>query len=178
MVIQLVIRRIRPEETERVRSLAEVAFRETYQTILSPEQIDYMMEWMYSEESLRSQMTEKENAFYVLAVDGLDAGYMSIERHKNPPADLDGYAVFNLQKLYIVPEYQGLGGGREMLGFAEEQMRSLAGPSARAVYELNVNRYNSAVEFYKRNGLEINREGDFAIGNGYFMNDYIMRKFL
>ena len=40
--------------------------------------------------------------------------------------------------------------------------------------ELHVNRHNKALDFYKRMGMKLVRQGDFAIGNGYFMNDYIM----
>ncbi len=172
------IRRASVAEIGVIREIAEVAFRETYRPILTAEQIDFMMEWMYSEESLQRQMGEKENIFYILKVDGKDVGYMSIERHKSPPADLEDYLVFNLQKIYMLPDYQGLGCGAALLAHAEEQMRLFAGGKGRVCYELNVNRYNPAVSFYKRHGLEINREGDFAIGNGYYMNDYIMRKIL
>ncbi len=56
-------------------------------------------------------MIEKENVFFILSVGGVDAGYISIERHKSPSADLEGFIVFNLQKLYVLPEYQGLGCG-------------------------------------------------------------------
>ena len=42
--------------------------------------------------------------------------------------------------------------------------------------ELNVNRQNPAVDFYLHMGMHIDRQGDFPIGNGYFMNDYIMKK--
>ncbi len=159
-----------------IQGLAEIAFRETYKPILSGEQIDYMMEWMYSKESLQSQMVEKENVFFILSADGADAGYISIERHKSPPSDLDGFIVFNLQKLYVLPEYQRLGCGSALLSFAEEQMRLFAGTASRTCYELNVNRHNPAVSFYQRHGLLIVREGDFAIGNGFYMNDFIMRK--
>ncbi len=161
-----------------IRGIAEVAFWDTYKPVLTVGQIDFMMEWMYSEESLLCQMVEKENVFYILSSEGSDVGYVSIERHKSPPADLDGFVVFNLQKIYLLPEYQGHGYGSLLLEYAEEQMRSFAGRSCRACYELNVNRYNKAVSFYQRHGLSINREGDFAIGNGYYMNDYIMRKML
>ena len=44
----------------------------------------------------------------------------------------------------------------------------------KARIELNVNRNNPAVGFYKHQGLKIIRQGDFPIGNGYYMNDYIM----
>ncbi len=170
------IRKASPEETGMIRGLAEIAFRETYRDILSAGQIDYMMEWMYSDESLRSQMEEKGNVFYILSVDGSDAGYISLERHKSPPSDLCGGIVFNLQKLYVLPDYQGLGYGSTLLSFAEEQMRLWSGTASRTFYELNVNRNNSAVSFYRRHGLSIVREGDFAIGGGFYMNDYIMRK--
>ena len=40
--------------------------------------------------------------------------------------------------------------------------------------ELNVNRENRAIRFYEHMGMHKARQGDFSIGNGYFMNDYIM----
>ena len=40
--------------------------------------------------------------------------------------------------------------------------------------ELNVNRNNPAVAFYEKMGMHKASQGDFHIGNGYYMNDYIM----
>ncbi len=169
------IRRAYLEEISIIRDIADVAFRDAYQDILSTEQIEYMMDWMYSEESLKSQMLQRAAAFYILKVDSRDVGYLSFERHLNPPEELEGQIVFNLQKLYLLPEYRGQHHGEFLLRYAEERMRSFVGGSP-ACYELNVNRHNSAVSFYEKQGLTINREGDFAIGNGYYMNDYVMRK--
>ena len=42
------------------------------------------------------------------------------------------------------------------------------------IIELNVNRQNNAVDFYKRLGFTILKEVDIPIGKGYFMNDYVM----
>jgi ribosomal protein S18 acetylase RimI-like enzyme len=40
---------------------------------------------------------------------------------------------------------------------------------------LNVNRFNTkAIEFYQRMGMKKIFEGDFDIGHGYLMQDYIM----
>jgi ribosomal protein S18 acetylase RimI-like enzyme len=41
---------------------------------------------------------------------------------------------------------------------------------------LNVNRNNSALNFYQRLGFTIQRKEDIAIGNGYLMEDYVMGK--
>ena len=40
--------------------------------------------------------------------------------------------------------------------------------------ELYVNRYNPAIGFYRHMGLREIGTRDHHIGNGYFMNDYIM----
>jgi len=42
--------------------------------------------------------------------------------------------------------------------------------------QLNVNRMNAAKIFYEKLGFTVLYEEDIAIGNGYFMNDYIMEK--
>ena len=42
-----------------INELATETFPYTYREILTPEQIDYMMDWMYSPESLRRQMEEE-----------------------------------------------------------------------------------------------------------------------
>jgi ribosomal protein S18 acetylase RimI-like enzyme len=41
--------------------------------------------------------------------------------------------------------------------------------------ELNVNRQNTAIGFYKKLGFKIIAEEDIPIGNGFFMNDYVMQ---
>ncbi len=43
---------------------------------------------------------------------------------------------------------------------------------------LQVNRANNAVQFYLKNNFGIVSEEDFPIGNGYYMNDYVMEKTL
>ena len=40
------IRKATPEDIDVIRSLASVVFPHTYKEILSPEQLEYMMEWL------------------------------------------------------------------------------------------------------------------------------------
>ena len=44
--------------------------------------------------------------------------------------------------------------------------------------ELQVHRQNKARNFYEKLGFVIIKEKDFDIGNGFFMNDYVMEKVL
>lgn len=196
------IRRAEKTDMPTIRAMAEVAFRHTYREILSPEQMEYMMEWMYSAESLERQLHEG-HVYGILNREGKDVGYVSYNRERLE----DDEVVFHLQKIYLLPEWHGVGLGARLLKWAEERMRDevkvLQAREAekealkaremkvealqaqetekgalKARYELNVNRQNGAVGFYEHMGLEILRTGDFAIGEGFFMNDYIMGKMI
>ena len=152
-----------------IKGMSSVVFRHTYSTILDNEQIEYMMEWMYSTDSLMKQFSE-EHVFFIAFKENIPCGYMSIQHEKSNEIEID---IYHLHKLYVMPTMQGNGVGKLLL----EKAFNYAGENKDKGYariELNVNRNNKAVGFYKRMGMNIVKEGDFPIGNGYYMNDYIM----
>lgn len=155
-----------------IKQMADIVFRHTYRDIITPEQMEFMMEWMYSDNSLQKQM-ESGHIYLILSTsDKIDVGYVSI----NKEAESETQILYHLQKIYVLPEMQGKGLGAFLLQQAEKMMMDLAHDSKNIRYELNVNRSNPAVAFYEHMGLNKDREGDFPIGNGFFMNDYIMAK--
>lgn len=92
------IERATVKDIPTIRQMASVVFPATYKEILTPEQLDYMMEWMYSEESLRKQMEEEGHIYFIAYEECEAAGYVSIQQES---AD-----VFHLQKIYVLPYFQ------------------------------------------------------------------------
>lgn len=158
------IRKATEADIPLVRELAGVVFPETYKEILSPEQVGYMMNWMYSVESLHKQMAEEGHIYYLVFWDGVAVGYLSVQP--------EGDAVFHLQKLYVLHTHQGLHIGRLLFEHAIKVIKQLHPQPCQM--RLNVNRANRALTFYEKMGMTKIDEGDFPIGNGYYMNDYIM----
>lgn len=147
-----------------IHSMADIAFRHTYANILSPEQTDYMMDMMYSESAIASEMKAGQ-VYHIGMADGEPAAYTEIEPQPG--------AKFHLQKIYVLPEYQGLGLGSFMFDEAVEYISKVC--ATPCVMELNVNRDNSkALRFYGHKGMKKVSQGDFDIGGGFFMNDFIM----
>lgn len=159
----------RDSELQQIHDMAEIVFRHTYKDILSPEQLEYMMDWMYSLPNLRKQLDDG-HVYFIAYAGTRPCGYVSVQ--EEGIAD-DGKYVFHLQKIYVLPAVQGSGLGRILFDIAVEYVRSHT-PSLPARIELNVNRNNPSVNFYKHLGMKILRQGDFHIGNGFYMNDYIM----
>lgn len=158
------IRKAGVEDIPVIRDIAWKTFPETYRDIITGEQIEFMMEWMYSEESLRGQMTE-EGHTYLLATQGNEpVGYVSFQP--------EGEGLFHLQKIYVLPQCQAAHVGSTLFKAAVTAIKGLH--PAPCTLELNVNRSNKALGFYERMGMTKRRDGDFPIGGGFFMNDYIM----
>lgn len=169
---EIVIKQVGVEAISVIQSVAEIAFRETYKEILSVEQIDYMMEWMYSEQSLRKQITEGHNSFFLAILNNSCVGYAAVR--PDFEASSETIKVYHLEKIYLLPDMQVRGIGAMLIDYVSQFVKNLSGMNC--VIELNVNRNNGAKGFYEKMGFFVASEGDFPIGNGFFMNDYIMRK--
>jgi ribosomal protein S18 acetylase RimI-like enzyme len=160
----LATRKATGQEAERIYRLALRVFPDTYREILSPEQLDYMVEWMYAPAHIRRQMDEGQ-VYMILSKDGEDCGYAAVEQQ--------GENLFHLQKIYVLPAFQGCRAGRFLFDEVVKYIREVHPEPC--VMELNVNRHNRAFHFYRHMGMSLDREEDIPIGNGFYMNDYIMK---
>ncbi|HXO74024.1 MAG TPA: GNAT family N-acetyltransferase [Puia sp.] len=158
---------IRPGELEDINTigfLAQQIWPETYGAILPAEQLQYMLNLFYSPASLRRQMVEEQHQFLIVEQDEEEAiGFASWSVAAEP-------GVYKLHKLYVLPGQQGKGLGRALLQYIFEAIQ----PEGATILRLNVNRYNKARQFYEKMGFTVVKEEDVAIGNNYFMNDYVM----
>lgn len=164
-VSDMELRQASYKDIKSIQSVADIAFRETYKSILSEEQLVYMLGMMYSTSSLQKQMQEGQE--FVLLYNGDTClGFVSSE------TDYDGRGTMKLHKLYILPEYKGQGLGRILVESVLDRAKALSSASV----SLNMNRNNKTFDFYTHLGFELVGEEDIDIGNGYLMEDYIFRK--
>ena len=110
-------------------------------------------------------MTEDGHTYFIAYEENEPAGYLSIQP--------EGEHTYHLQKIYVLPSFQGKKLGKQLFNQAIQAIKKLHPEPCQM--RLNVNRYNTkAVDFYFRLGMKKVFEGDFDIGHGYLMTDYIM----
>lgn len=148
-----------------IRQIAFVTWPVAYGASLSPEQLTYMLDMMYSEASLREQL-DKGHAFFIASDEGKDAGFASVSD--------EGEHRFKLNKLYVDPSAQKTGAGRALLNRAIDHAVSHGGKTL----FLQVKRDNPAQHFYAKHGFTIHSRLDLDIGQGFMMEDWIMEKAL
>ena len=157
------IRKATAEDIPLIRELCYKVWPQTFASILSQDKIDYMLEYMYSAGSLQQQMEEGSQFIFVYE-DNEPVGYAAYF-HK-------GDNVFKLDKIYVLPSQQGKGTGKFVIGYIVNEIRQ----KGATALQLQVHRKNKARNFYEKLGFVIIEEKDFDIGQGFFMNDYVMEK--
>ena len=144
-----------------IQQLAYTIWNVAYKDILSKEQLAYMLDTMHSIESL-TKLIEDDHHFIIPYEDGVAKGYACYKIHPGKA---------RIEKIYVLPDQHKKGIGKLLMDHIIEKVSPHVN-----IIELNVNRLNKAVDFYKRMGFEIIKEVDIPIGEGYFMNDHVMQK--
>jgi diamine N-acetyltransferase len=149
--------------------IQDIAYRtwpSTFGEIISMDQINYMLEWMYSIPSLKEQIEQKGHVFLLAKLNDEFLGYASYEINYRDSSKT------KLHKIYILPDAQGKGIGKRLL----EEVELIAKENQNMSVLLNVNRLNKAVAFYEKIGFKVIETEDIDIGNGFFMKDNVMEK--
>jgi GNAT superfamily N-acetyltransferase len=161
------IRKAQRHELNILEKLARAIWPSTYSDIISTAQIEFMLSWMYAEQTLQSQF-DQGHEFYILSVQNSDLGFLALEWISS--ATDRTQQTLKINKLYILGQQQNKGFGKALI------QKAIQRASETKVLEiiLQVNKANKAKDFYAHLGFQIKEEAIFDIGNGFVMDDYIM----
>lgn len=148
-----------------IQDLAKRSWENAYAEILSIEQMEYMLNTMYSQSEISTHLKNPDYHYYLVFDENSNEydGFIGFENHYEDNTT-------KLHRIYLVPESKGKGLGKKTLEFLNE--KTLESGDNRII--LNVNKHNSAKKFYESQGYKVYDEGVFDIGNGYVMDDYLM----
>lgn len=155
---------LRPDEAETVVGLAGRVWRAHYPGIISPQQIEYMLEQRYRPVLVR-QFLARGDVWLAARAEGVLVGFA----HGHPLTEGD----YKLDKLYVDLDWQ-------RQGIAGALIRELAARARQHGYgrlALRVNRQNQqAIDAYLKHGFTVVTIHLEDIGDGFIMDDYVMTK--
>ena len=155
---------LRLDEAEVVVELAGRVWRAHYPGIISPEQIEYMLEQRYRP-ILVKQFIARGDVWLAARAGAVLVGFA----HGHPLTEGD----YKLDKLYVDTDLQRHGIGGLLI-------RAMAGRAAAQGYSrlaLRVNRQNQqAIDAYLKHGFTVQTIYLEDIGGGHVMDDYVMIK--
>lgn len=155
-------KQVKIKETPVLAKLASNIWHEYWTEILTPEQIDYMVENFQSEKAITNQCKNEKYTYYFIQDNNKNIGYFGISEKEN---------YLFLSKLYISKEYRHKGIGSKSF----EKIKQIAIEKSYKSIQLTVNKYNTnTISAYKKWGFEIIDSVVTDIGEGFVMDDYIM----
>lgn len=154
------------ENEKQLIQLAETAkeiWNEYFISIISQEQIDYMVEKFQSYPALKKAIKE-EHYTYFLAYEGTELiGFCGVKP--------DGDRLF-LSKLYLKNSYRGKGYASVLM----EKATAFAKESGLKKIYLTCNKFNThSLDVYKKKGFYEIDAVQTDIGHGFIMDDYILQ---
>jgi ribosomal protein S18 acetylase RimI-like enzyme len=162
---QLEIRPVSEEsQLDEIRALAQVVWREHYPAIITWEQIEYMLDLMYSSEAMRRNWAEAGTTYDRALLGDELVGYCAYGR------DLTAAEV-KLYSLYVHADARRVEVGQRLVERVVDYARS---SQARFVV-LTVNKENAiAFAAYTRFGFTVREAVVTDIGGGFVMDDFVM----
>jgi RimJ/RimL family protein N-acetyltransferase len=153
------LRRATEADIPLIRQMAERIWWEHYPSIISEDQIAYMLELMYNDQALLLQMKEEGQEFWLPEKNGQALGFLAVSRKEG--------GDYFLHKFYLDTRERGLGTiVFELLLARYPDLHTL---------RLRVNRRNfKSVNFYFKVGFRIEYCIDTPFGGGYVMDDFQM----
>ncbi|MBC1918473.1 GNAT family N-acetyltransferase [Listeria booriae] len=144
-----------------ISTLAYKIWHEHYPTIITTEQIDYMLAKFQSPEAIEADITS--GTIYLMAYqEDKFVGYTAFYQQENE--------LF-LSKLYIDPSHHRQGIGKTLFARVTTHAKEQNLPTIR----LYVNKYNSnSIEAYKKMGFTVEKALITDVGNNFIMDDYTM----
>jgi len=177
--IDLQVRPAGAADVPLIRELAGRSWHAFYPGMISMPQIHYMLRQMYSPQRLRADM-ERGATYFIAeqagpapgAATGPGPGPVGFLGCDPPPAPGSG-APLMLQRLYLLPAFQGRGHGAALLRWLDDHARDLGLERIR----LRVNKHNHrALRAYRRAGYRLVDALVDDIGEGHVMDDFVLER--
>lgn len=152
------------EDAVIISQLAEKIWSEHYTPIIGHEQVEYMLEKFQNPYVIYNDIKSGRCHYYLAYENKLPVGYLAVSFDKSKKE------IF-LSKLYVDKSSRGKGIAREFL----EMLREMSGGEYVSV-RLAVNKNNNnSIDIYKKLGFVICGKAVTDIGDGFVMDDFIMR---
>ena len=159
---------VRDADIAPVCALAREIWMQHYPGIITVKQIEYMLAQRYSPDAIRTQLRAGEALWDKLELRGELCGFASYERGAQA-------RTMKLDKLYVHQLARGKGCGAALIDHVAKAARRQGMDNL----SLQVNKTNhGSIAAYLRVGFAVAKTVKVDIGNGFFMDDYVMSKSL
>jgi ribosomal protein S18 acetylase RimI-like enzyme len=155
------INKVSPDEIDILQKLSKQTFHEAFSSGNTEENMTRYLEEGFSLDKLSRELKDENTSFYFVKSANEVIGYMKLNAGP-AQTELQKEDSFEIERIYVLSDFQGKGIGRQLLEKAIQMAREKkASYIWLGVWEEN----KSAIQFYKKNGFTAFDEHYFMVGD-------------
>lgn len=159
-----------PDQVPIIVGLARRTFVETYAEYNDPQNMEIYVSESLSDDMMSKELNDPHARFFIAYLDGEPVGFTKL-RDDNVAKKLENVRALQIQRIYILKEYQGYNAGKALM----EKIKSVARQEHYQTIWLQVWQQNAkAILFYQRAGFVVYETASFQLGNEIHQ-DFLMR---
>ncbi|MEK6152773.1 GNAT family N-acetyltransferase [Flavobacteriaceae bacterium 3-367] len=137
------------KDAEQLAAISRKTFVDAFEKDNDPEDFKTYMDTAFSQDSLLRELKDPDVSFYFVYLHGCLAGYFKINEN-NAQTDIRDKTALELERIYVLSEYQGKKLGEWML----RQVSRLTSERGKTYLWLGVWEKNTgAIRFYEKHGF-------------------------
>jgi ribosomal protein S18 acetylase RimI-like enzyme len=152
-------------------NLSRKTFYEAFLHMNDPLNMDTYASAAFTEQRFKQELNNPDSEFYFAIVEDKLAGYLKIN-YKNAQTELKDPVALEVERIYVLGQYQGQQIGKQLLSFAvQKAINAKLEYVWLGVWEHNI----KAISFYGSKGFEQFGSHSFMLGNDK-QTDVLMKK--
>ena len=169
--MELVYKKCTSNDVEALIEISKKTFIEAFEHLNKPKDFKNYLKKAFSKKTITKQLSNPDSSFYFCYYKSELAAYFKLNQKEAQNEDFDHNAI-ELERIYVLDQFQGQGFGSEIL---KEALRLSRAKKASylwlGVWEVNL----AAIRFYKRHGFIKFGKHPYIIGKDKQF-DWLMKK--
>jgi len=157
-------------EADLIADIARKTFMETYGEMNTPENMEAYLNSQFSDEKLLEELQHPRTRFFLAYLNGIPAAFTKV-RDDRKAKKLEEIKAIEIQRIYVLQEYQGFSLGKAMLDMIKELARK---DGYQTIWLQVWQKNNKAIRFYQKAGFTVFETASFLLGSSS-QQDFLMR---
>jgi len=157
-------------EADLIADIARKTFMETYGEMNTPENMEVYLNSQFSDEKLLEELQHPRTRFFLAYLNGIPAAFTKV-RDDRKAKKLEEIKAIEIQRIYVLQEYQGFSLGKAMLDMIKELARK---DGYQTIWLQVWQKNNKAIRFYQKAGFTVFETASFLLGSSS-QQDFLMR---
>ncbi|GGW38649.1 GNAT family N-acetyltransferase [Arenibacter certesii] len=151
-------------------NLGKCTFTESFEEQNNPDDFNHYLETAFCRTEILKDLEDPNTSYYFVTKDAIKVGYFKVNQAKSQ-TDIKDDLALELERIYVLKEFQGNGIGGRILNWVIKKARFLN----KKYLWLGVWEYNlKAINFYKQNGFKKFGTHPYYIGKDK-QTDWLMK---